>query len=233
MKPYIIPTLAIGLFVSSAQGQDKPDLTNPKQRSSYAIGLDIATNLKARDIDLDPKALAAGIADALADKPALKPEEVREVLLKLQQEMMAKGETKNKADAEKNQKAGDAFLAENGKKEGVKTTASGLQYKVLKSGSGASPKKTDSVKVHYHGTLIDGKVFDSSVQRGEPVTFQVVDGGLIPGWVEALQLMKVGDKWQLFIPAKLAYGERVPDPVIGPNATLIFEGELLCSEKEK
>jgi len=231
MKPYPLSILAIGLFVSSALGQDKPDLTNPKQRTSYAIGLDIAANLKAREIDLDAKALAAGIADALADKPALKPDEVREVLMKLQQEMMAKGDVKNKADAEKNLKAGDAFLAENGKKEGVKTTTSGLQYKVLKSGSGASPKKTDSVKVHYHGTLIDGKVFDSSVQRGEPVTFQV--DGVIPGWVEALQLMKVGDKWQLFIPSKLAYAERSPDPTIGPNATLVFEVELLGIEKEK
>jgi FKBP-type peptidyl-prolyl cis-trans isomerase FklB len=231
MKPYILSTLAIGLFVSSAQGQDKPDLTNPKQRASYAIGLDIATNLKAREFELDSKALAAGIADALADKPALKPEEVREVLMKLQQEMMAKGETKNKADSDKNQKAGEAYLAENGKKEGVKTTESGLQYKVLKAGSGVSPKKTDTVKVHYHGTLIDGKVFDSSVQRGEPVTFPVE--GVIPGWVEALQLMKVGDKWQLFIPSKLAYGERSPDPGIGPNATLVFEVELLGIEKEK
>jgi FKBP-type peptidyl-prolyl cis-trans isomerase FklB len=231
MKPYILSTLAIGLLVSSAQGQDKPDLTNPKQRASYAIGLDIATNLKAREFDLDSKALAAGIADALADKPALKPEEVHEVLMKLQQEMMSKGETKNKADSEKNQKAGEAFLAENGKKEGVKTTESGLQYKVLKAGGGVSPKKTDTVKVHYHGTLIDGKVFDSSVQRGEPVTFPVE--GVIPGWVEALQLMKVGDKWQLFVPSKLAYGERSPDPTIGPNATLVFEVELLGIEKEK
>jgi len=229
MKPYLLSILAVGLFVSSALGQDKPDLTNPKQRTSYAIGLDIAANLKAREIDLDAKALAAGIADALAEKPALKPDEVREVLMKLQQEMMAKGDVKNQADAEKNLKAGDAFLAENGKKEGVKTTTTGLQYKVLKSGSGASPKKTDSVKVHYHGTLIDGKVFDSSVQRGEPVTFQV--DGVIPGWVEALQLMKVGDKWQLFIPSKLAYAERSPDPTIGPNATLVFEVELLGIEK--
>src|ERR1044071_6832689 len=110
MKPNIISTLVLGLFVSSAQGQDKPDLTNPKQRTSYAIGLDIATSLRARELDLDPKALAAGIADAMADKPALKPEEVREVLAKFQEEMMAKGETKNKADAEKNQKAGVAFL---------------------------------------------------------------------------------------------------------------------------
>src|SRR5262245_59593726 len=125
MKSYIIPALAIGLFVTSGQGQEKPDLTNTKQRTSYAIGLDIATNLKAREIDPDAKALAYGIADALANKPALNSEEICEVLMKLQQEMMAKRETKNKADAEKNQKAGDAFLADNGKKEGVKTTSSG------------------------------------------------------------------------------------------------------------
>ena len=125
--------------------------------------------------------------------------------------------------------AGEAFLAENAKKEGVKTTASGLQYKVLKSGTGASPKLADTVKVHYHGTLIDGTVFDSSVQRGEPISFPV--GGVIPGWVEALQLMKVGDKWQLFIPARLAYGERSPGPQIPPNSVLIFEVELLGIEK--
>src|SRR5438477_5262861 len=189
MKPYIIPTLAIGLFVSSVQGQDKPDLTNPKQRTSYAIGLDVVTSLKAREIDLDAKALAAGIADALADKPALKPEEVREVLTKLQQEMMAKGETKNKADSEKNQKAGEAFLAENGKKEGVKTTASGLQYKVLKSGSGKSPKATDAVSVHYKGTLINGKQFDAS---GDNVVSFALNR-VIAGWTEGMQLMKVGD----------------------------------------
>lgn len=124
---------------------------------------------------------------------------------------------------------GEAFLAENAKKEGVKTTASGLQYKVIKSGTGATPKPTDTVKVHYHGTLIDGTVFDSSVQRGEPITFPVT--GVIPGWVEALQMMKVGDKWQLFIPAKLAYGEHSPTPAIPPNSVLIFEVELLGIEK--
>jgi FKBP-type peptidyl-prolyl cis-trans isomerase FklB len=125
--------------------------------------------------------------------------------------------------------AGEAFLAENAKKEGVKTTASGLQYKVLKSGTGESPKPTDKVKVHYHGTLIDGTVFDSSVQRGEPISFPV--GGVIQGWVEALQLMKVGDKWQLFIPARLAYGENSPGSGIPPNSVLIFEVELLAIEK--
>lgn len=124
---------------------------------------------------------------------------------------------------------GEAFLAENAKKEGVKTTPSGLQYKIMKSGAGETPKPTDTVKVHYHGTLINGTVFDSSVQRGEPITFPVT--GVIPGWVEALQMMKVGDKWQLFIPARLAYGNNSPTPAIPPNSPLIFEVELLGIEK--
>jgi FKBP-type peptidyl-prolyl cis-trans isomerase FklB len=125
--------------------------------------------------------------------------------------------------------AGETFLAQNAKKEGVVTTASGLQYKVIKAGTGESPKLTNRVKVHYHGTLIDGTVFDSSVQRGEPIVFPV--GGVIPGWVEALQLMKVGDKWQLFIPAKLAYGDQSPGGAIPANSALIFEVELLAIEK--
>lgn len=133
------------------------------------------------------------------------------------------------ATADSKLDAGGSFLAENAKKEGVKTTASGLQYKVLKSGTGPSPKATDGVKVHYHGTLINGTVFDSSVERGEPISFPV--GGVIPGWVEALQLMKVGDKWKLFIPAKLAYGEQSPSPQIPPNSVLLFEVELLGIEK--
>jgi FKBP-type peptidyl-prolyl cis-trans isomerase FklB len=124
---------------------------------------------------------------------------------------------------------GGDFLAENAKKEGVKTTASGLQYLVIKSGTGATPKLTDGVKVHYHGTLTDGTVFDSSVERGEPISFPV--SGVIPGWTEALQLMKVGDKWKLFIPAKLAYGEQSPSPRIPPNSVLLFEVELLGIEK--
>jgi FKBP-type peptidyl-prolyl cis-trans isomerase FklB len=124
---------------------------------------------------------------------------------------------------------GEAFLAANAKKDGVITTASGLQYKVIKSGTGGSPKATDQVKVDYTGTTIDGTVFDSSVQRGQPAVFPV--NAVIPGWVEALQLMKVGDKWQLFIPARLAYGEHSPSPAIPPNSVLIFEVELLDIEK--
>ena len=221
--------LALGLLVSSVNAQDKPDLTNPKQKTSYAIGEDVASTLKDRDIDLDPKALAAGISDTLAGKPALNQQEVDDTLSKLRQELTAKAEAKSKGEGEKNLNEGKAFLAANAKKDGVKTTATGLQYKVLKSGTGASPQKTDTVKVHYHGTLIDGTVFDSSVQRGQPIFFPV--NGVIPGWVEALQLMKVGDKWRLFIPAKLAYGDQSPSPAIPPNSALIFEVELLGIEK--
>jgi FKBP-type peptidyl-prolyl cis-trans isomerase FklB len=143
--------------------------------------------------------------------------------------MMAKMEVRQKTEGEKNAKEGEAFLASNAKKEGVKTTASGLQYKVIKSGTGKTPKATDTVKVHYHGTLVDGSVFDSSVQRGEPATFPVDQ--VIPGWTEVLQLMKEGDKWQVYIPGKLAYGERSPSPKIGPNSTLVFDVELLSIEK--
>ena len=228
MKSYFIPVLALGLLVSSVSAQDKPDLTNPKQKNSYAFGLDIATKLNRQELDLDAKAFTAGISDGFAGKPALTEEQKQAAIMDLQKSAMAKAEEKQKAAAEKNLKAGEAFLAANAKKEGVKTTASGLQYKVIKSGAGPSPKPTDVVKVHYHGTLIDGTVFDSSVRRNTPATFPV--NGVIPGWTEALQLMKVGDKWQLVIPAKLAYGEEGPGP-IGPNSTLIFEVELLGIEK--
>jgi len=225
-----MPTLALGLLVGCSNTPDKPDLTNPKQKTSYAIGMDIANGFKAQQLDIDPKALSAGLADALTGQPALSQEAFRETLTKFQQDLMAKVNVKNKAFAESNLKAGADFLAANATKDGVKTTATGLQYKVIKSGTGASPQKTDTVKVHYHGTLIDGTVFDSSVQRGQPVTFPV--SGVIPGWTEALQLMKVGDKWQLFIPPNLAYGEQgPPGSKIGPNSTLLFEVELLGIEK--
>jgi len=228
MKSYVIPVLALGLLVSSASAQDKPDLTNPKQKTSYAIGVNIASSLKRQEVDLDVKALTAGITDGLAGKPALTEDQQKAALTELEKNLEARQEATQKAAAEKNLKAGEDFLAANAKKDGVKTTASGLQYKVIKTGTGATPKLTDTVKVHYHGTLLDGTVFDSSVQRGEPITFPVQ--GVILGWTEALQLMKVGDKWQLFIPAKLAYGERGSGP-IGPNSVLIFEVELLDIEK--
>jgi FKBP-type peptidyl-prolyl cis-trans isomerase FklB len=231
MKFHHILTLlaTVGVMSTMSLAQEKPELKDLRQRASYAIGADIASTLKRQDLDLDAKALVAGMTDALAGKPQLTEAEMKEVLNQFRTELSTKMEAKQKVDAETNLKEGDAFLAANAKKEGVKTTASGLQYKVVKAGTGKTPKDTDKVKVHYHGTLIDGTVFDSSVDRGEPVTFEVTQ--VIPGWVEALQLMKEGDKWQLFIPAKLAYGERSPGGKIGPNSTLVFDVELLGIEK--
>lgn len=229
MKTYIIPLLAFGLLANSVYSQDKPDMKDPKQRVSYSIGVDIGNNFKRQEIDIDPKTLAAGIADALAGKLVLTEAEMRETMTAFQKEMTAKMQERQKTAGDKNSKEGEAFLTANAKKEGVKVLPSGLQYKVIKSGSGKSPKATDTVKTHYHGTLIDGTVFDSSVQRGEPISFPV--NGVIAGWTEALQLMKEGDKWQLFIPGKLAYGERGAGGKIGPNATLVFDVELISVEK--
>lgn len=216
------------MMAFSTLAEDRPDLKDPKLRTSYALGVDIGTSIKRQPIDLDAKAVAAGFLDAYAGTPALTDAELKEVLQQLQTEMRTKAMAKQQGLSAENQKKGEAFLAENAKKEGVKTTASGLQYLVLKSGTGKTPSKKDTVKVHYHGTLIDGTVFDSSVERGEPISFPVE--GVIPGWTEALQLMKEGDKWKIFIPSKLAYGERGAGEKIGPNSALVFEVELLAIE---
>ena len=231
MNSYLTATLLAGLFTIPAFAQDKPDLKDPKQRASYSIGANLGANFKRQDVDIDTKALAAGIADAIAGKTQLTDAEMRETLNAFQKQAMSKMEAKQKVDGEKNVKEGEVFLAANGKKDGVKALPSGLQYKVIKTGAGKSPKATDTVKVHYHGTLTDGTVFDSSVERGEPATFPV--NGVIPGWIEALQLMKEGDKWQLVIPPKLAYGERGAGGKIGPNSVLVFDVELLSIEAGK
>jgi FKBP-type peptidyl-prolyl cis-trans isomerase FklB len=231
MKSSSLTALALGFLVGTVTAADSPDLKDTKKKASYAVGLDIARNFKQQEVDLDGAALAAGITDGLAGKPRLSDDEARAALDELRMEVMAQMAVKQKAAGDKNLKAGEEFLAANAKKEGVKTTPSGLQYKVLKSGNGKTPKLTDTVTAHYHGTLIDGTVFDSSVERGEPVPFPV--NGVIPGWTEALQMMKEGDKWQLFIPAKLAYGERGAGGRIGPNSTLIFDVELIRVESAK
>lgn len=197
------------------------ELKDFKSRSSYAIGTQIGRSFKQQGVDLDTKVVVAAIDDVLAGrKSPLSEADVKDIFAELQQVLAKKAES---AGAE-NGKKGDEYLAANAKKEGVKTTASGLQYKVLKSGTGKSPKKEDTVKVHYTGTLIDGTKFDSSVDRGEPIEFPV--SGVIPGWTEALLLMKEGDKWQLAIPAKIAYGENGQGP-IPANSTLLFDVELL------
>ena len=229
MKVKLIVILGILLILASlANAQEKPVLKDQKDKVSYILGTDIGNNLKKQSISVNPKILAKGIEDALAGaKPLLTDQEIQETMMAFQKEVMAK----QAEVAKKNKAEGEAFLAENKKKEGVKTTPSGLQYKVIKPGKGKKPKSSDTVTVNYRGTLIDGTEFDSSYKRGQPATFQV--SGVIPGWTEALQLMEEGAKWQLFIPSNLAYGERGAGGVIGPNATLIFEVELLSIQEKK
>jgi FKBP-type peptidyl-prolyl cis-trans isomerase FklB len=207
-------------------------LTTQKQKASYAIGMNWGTGLHKQGIDVDSAALVQGMKDALAgSKTLLTEDEARAALMQLQSEVQAQQQAKLKQEGEAGKKEGDAFLAANKGKEGIVTLPSGLQYKILKEGSGAKPTADDSVVCNYKGTLINGTEFDSSYKRGEPATFPV--GGVIKGWTEALQLMPVGSKWQLFIPADLAYGARgTPGGPIGPNSTLIFEVELL-SIKDK
>ena len=199
---------------------NKPDLKSDKGQASYAIGQQIGKNLKAQNIDIDPKTLAASLADAVQGKSEMKDEEIQKAMMKLQEMAMKK----QQEEGEANKKKSADFLEKNKSAEGVKTTASGLQYQVIKEGDGPTPKKEDTVKCHYTGTLIDGTKFDSSVDRGQPAEFPVA--GVIPGWTEALQLMKVGSKYKLFIPPELAYGP-AGRPGIPPSSALVFEVELL------
>lgn len=216
----------IGLLANLALAEEQAVLKSQKDKISYSIGLDIGKDMKRQSIDIDPDILAKGIKDALSgNKPLLSEKEMQDTMIAFQKELAAKQGEKTKRLTEKNKKEGEAFLAANKKKEGVKTTSSGLQYKIIKEGAGKTPKATDTVTVHYRGTLLDGTEFDSSYKRGQPASFPV--NGVITGWTEALQMMKTGSKWQLFIPPNLAYGERGAGPLIGPNAVLVFEVELL------
>jgi FKBP-type peptidyl-prolyl cis-trans isomerase FklB len=219
--------LTLTLLFSVLQiAQAKDEIKNEKQKAGYSIGVSMGNNLKPFVSDLDFDAFISGLRDQFkGNKLKMSNEEIQASLQKLQQNMASRKMAEQKKMADKNAKLGTEFLTTNKKKTGVKTTKSGLQYKVIKSGTGATPKTTDTVTTHYRGTLIDGSEFDSSYSRGKPASFPV--NGVIKGWTEALQLMKVGDKWELYIPSELAYGANGPSPKIGPNATLIFEIELL------
>ncbi|MBP7934295.1 MAG: FKBP-type peptidyl-prolyl cis-trans isomerase [Phycisphaerae bacterium] len=246
----VLSALAVVLFLSTSMvwAEEKPaaaatetvKATTPPSAAdgvfktqiakvSYAIGMNMGNMLKAQYIEPDLDALTRGIKDVLAGgKPLMTDKEVTETFRAFQTEHQVTVEKKKKELGEKNKAEGDKYLAANKTKEGVKTTASGLQYKVIKEGTGAQPKDTDTVKVHYTGKLLNGNVFDSSVDRGQPATFQA--NRVIKGWTEALQLMKVGSKWELTIPSELAYGPNGSGARIPPNSVLVFEVELLNIE---
>jgi len=225
MKGFIVAMASVALVgvsalaqppdASKAAGKASGELKDLKQKASYGIGVNIARQIKGSGMDFDPEVLARGIRDALAGKALLNDQEIEQAMQAFQQELLGKVKQE-----------GEAFLAENTKKKGVTTQPSGLQYEVLKAGTGKQPKATDTVTVNYEGKLINGTVFDSSYKRGEPATFPV--NGVIKGWTEALQLMKVGAKWRLYVPSGLAYGANPrPGGPIRPNDPLIFEVELL------
>lgn len=236
----ILATLGLTiLFVTTAVAQELPpppgvgasgEFRTTRDKASYGIGLNIGDSLKEEGFDINLDLLIRGLRESIAGtKPSLSEQELVAALGAFQREAAAKQAERLKVISEKNKAEGPAFLSANKLKPGVKSTGSGLQYKIVKSGTGRTPKLTDSVTTHYRGTLIDGKQFDSSYDRGQPATFPV--GGVIRGWTEALQLMKVGDKWELYIPSDLAYGPRGAGTDIGPDAVLIFELELLSIEE--
>jgi FKBP-type peptidyl-prolyl cis-trans isomerase FklB len=226
MKHIVAVIVSIGLLSGVCSAADKLELKDRRNKESYSLGYQFGESLKMQGVDINLDVYESAIRDSLGGKePQMSSEEMRSTIMGLRQRLAAAQQKALKNQEEKNLAEGKAFLLENGKKEGVKTLPSGLQYRVLSEGTGKMPTKKDTVTVHYRGTFINGTEFDSSIARGQPATFKV--DGVIPGWTEALQLMKEGAKWQLFIPPKLAYGERGMPPRIPPQSTLIFEVELI------
>jgi FKBP-type peptidyl-prolyl cis-trans isomerase FklB len=220
-------TFVMMVLPAFAAAQEAPALKTEKEKLSYAMGMDLGNQLKSRSVEIDPAIFGRGLADALAgSKTLLTAEEAKAIITELQKAMLVKQAAEAKVVGDKNKAEGDAFLAANKAKEGVVALPSGVQYKVLTAGTGKMPTAEDTVICQYRGTLIDGKEFDSSYKRGQPATFPVK--GVIKGWTEVLQLMPVGSKWQVVIPPNLAYAERGSGAMIGPNATLIFEIELVA-----
>ncbi len=218
--------ITLGLYACNQDTSNNQPLETLEQKASYSFGVDVANRLKQQGVELDVNALNRGIADAYnGTEIALSDEEQLQAKTSFQAQLRDALVKKQAAAAESNIAAGKAFLEENAKKPGVIATASGLQYKILASGDGKQPKDTDTVTTHYKGTLIDGREFDSSYKRDQPASFPVK--GVVKGWTEALQLMHVGDKWQLFVPSDLAYGATKRSELIEANSTLIFEIELL------
>jgi FKBP-type peptidyl-prolyl cis-trans isomerase FklB len=230
-KPKAAATKAGAAKTAAAKSAATTALKTPKDKFSYALGMNLGASLHKQSVDVDPNMVAQGLRAALAGgKTLLTQEEAQAALMEVQNELRKKQQEKMQVAGEANKKEGEAFLASNKGKEGVVTLPSGLEYKILKEGNGPKPTASDSVVCNYRGTLINGTEFDSSYKRGQPATFPV--NGVIKGWTEALQLMQVGSKWQLFVPSSLAYAERGAGGDIGPNATLIFEVELLSIQEK-
>ncbi len=223
----VLVVMALGVVAVDVDAGEAPALNTPREKTSYAFGVDMGRNIRRLVIDIEPDAMVKGLRDALSGvKLLLTEEELNATLTALQNDLRQRQAAVVQKVAEDNKKAGEAFLAENKNKPGVVTLPDGLQYKIVQEGSGKKPAATDTVEVNYRGTLVNGTEFDSSYRRGQPATFKVTD--VIPGWVEALQLMPVGSKWQLVSPSKRAYGERGAGSHIPPNSTLVFEVELLA-----
>ncbi len=226
MRTLLSLTLCASLAATALHAEETAAPESLKDRSSYAMGLDFGMMMKAREIECNADMFFRGLKDGLSGaEPALNMEEMQAALQALETQMREKMMKQQEEAGMASLAEGKKFLEENAKKEGVVTTESGLQYQVVEAGEGASPKASDTVTVHYTGQLINGTVFDSSVERGQPATFPL--NGVIPGWTEGVQLMKVGGKYRFFIPSDLAYGERGAGQVIAPNSTLIFDVELL------
>jgi FKBP-type peptidyl-prolyl cis-trans isomerase FklB len=220
---FVIGTLALTRLCLAGESVEIKDQND---KANYSIGYQIGGDFRKQGVEISPEILVRGIKDAQSGAEApMSKEDMQKTLMDLQQRVKDAEQAAGRQATEENLASGEAFLAENATREGVTTLPSGLQYKVITAGSGASPKRTDQVTVHYRGILIDGTEFDSSYRRNQPATFRL--DRVIPGWTEGLQLMQEGDKWQLFIPAKLAYGEKGSGARIPPNATLIFEVELI------
>ncbi len=227
MNLYCAALLTVGLLGCQTTGEKKVKLETQSDKVSYSIGMSVGKNLKRDSLTVNPDALLRGVMDASADSAhrLMTDQEIQETMTALQQEMRTKQMENARAAGEKNRIAGEAFLAENAGKPGVVKLPSGLQYKVIKEGKGKKPTQTSTVTTHYIGRLLDGTEFDNSYKRGKPATFAVT--GVFKGWTEALLLMKEGSKWELYIPSSLAYGEGGAGAVIPPDATLVFDIELL------
>jgi len=216
----------LGLAYGNCLAADPVELKTENDKINYSVGYRLGSDFTRQGVEMNSAIVQQGIDDATGGGEALMTEEeMRTVMMNMATRLKAEQMEKMKQQGAENSKTGEAFLAENAGKEGVKTTDSGLQYKVITSGEGKTPQKSDKVTVHYRGTLIDGTEFDSSYSRNKPATFGV--GQVIPGWTEALLMMKEGDKWEIVLPSKLAYGERGAGAKIPPNSTLVFEVELI------